>query len=173
MRIEEKINSSTRDYSFIDFFDNHQSGFLFLTNILHESKYFSKINKIVLESILNENFENNDKGLEAKMVDFFRRFNWYIFNQLSKYDLNKNGLSMIFCYISNNDIYVFQFGRFLAGILSEKGFLQLGQKWENFRVKSLEEINLLGRFQDDIPVKAIKYKIKDGDKIIFVRSDIA
>ena len=173
LQIIEKSSESNNDFSFIDFSDNQQKGYFLFTNILDDSKYKSKINKYILETILAEQFSNIDNNIEENLVDVFTRLNLFLYNKLREYNIYDRGISLLFCFIDSDNIYLVQFGRYLTGVLSDKGFQQLGSSWENFHIKSAESLNLLGYIQNDIPVSIIKHKVKLGEQIVISHSDIA
>ncbi|MDD3051614.1 MAG: PQQ-binding-like beta-propeller repeat protein [Candidatus Cloacimonetes bacterium] len=154
--INQIYHSTQSDGNFIykDFFQNENSGVFLMINSFDETKHLMSTFDFILASLLKHNFEDiNQNELVSSIKDFFIELNWQLCARMRTLPLEEKGLSLFFLLVRRDTVYFVQFGRFLAGCISDGSLNELGIKWDNFHIKTLDELKLIGYREDDISVK--------------------
>ena len=178
-------------YVYTDFFQNRKRNFALLTHSFNTDYRLNEINQIILNEVLKAEWK--ESSVEVQMKEIFQKLNWQLSNLFKQIafrtaetlsDKNKNiyskvnekGLSLCFMMSYENRIYLVQFGRMLCGVIktSTEGDMleQIGEKWDNSRVKSQKELNLLGAESTDIKVPVHKIDMNEGETFTILFSGV-
>ncbi len=179
---QENNDSVNNYYVYTDFFQNRNRNFALLTHSYNSDYRLKQINQIILNELLKNDWK--ESGIESQLKDVFQKLNWQLSNlfkqiafktaeNLSEKNknifskVNEKGLSLCFMMSYENRIYIVQFGRMLCGIVKRNSeedlFSQIGEKWDNARVKSQKELNLLGAESVDIKIPVYKVELTDAE----------
>jgi hypothetical protein len=142
-------------------------------NFTNES-YLQEFNDHILRTLKKAKLESVDESsLEKAVKEFFVELNWQLFSKFTRLENNyERGVSLAFIVSLNNQVYVVEFGRMLSGVLRKNKFEYIGKNWDNFKIKTKEELFLLGSRDEDIHVKMFQTEIDDDSLFITVPSII-
>ncbi len=104
--------------------------------------------------------------VEKWLKGFFEDLHWKVHAQLRKTDLQEKGLSVFFGIIFDHELFFVQFGRIFCAVSDRKKLRFVGAKHRDYRMQSLEKLNLLGYADKDIRVKVQRSFL--GEKHLFV-----
>ncbi len=179
---QENKDSVNNYYVYTDFFQNRNRNLALLTHSFNSDYRLKEINQIILNELLKNDWK--ETSIESQLKDVFQKLNWQLSNLFKKIafktaenlseknknifsKVNEKGLSLCFMMSFGNRIYFVQFGRMLCGVVrsnsEEDIFTQIGEKWDNARVKSQEELHLLGAESIDIKIPVHKVELTDAD----------
>lgn len=153
--------------TFVDFFPGRNVNLMLLTHNQTESRFLRKINKHISGSIISLDYTDfSEEEFEKKIKNFFVELNWQLYAMFRKNPETEFGTSLCLTVTFSDKIYFVQFGRMLCGITSEDGFLSIGNAAENFSVKSMEGLKLLGNKDKNIQVKVHSCEVYRSRKFI-------
>lgn len=114
-------------------------------------------------TILNSSVQNVTR-LEAgkKLKEFFAEFHWKLHALFNKTEIKEKGISLFFALMYEHELHFVQFGRLFCALGNEKSIKPVGLNWENYHVKSLKELKLLGLDSDEIRFKVRKVAIPEN-----------
>ncbi len=171
-----KINSSANyknNLSFSDYFQEQNRTVVLLTHYCEEHSYYDSINSLLIEKLINLDLQHIPwEELTERIKPFFIDLNWELHAVFNKESDVEKGLSLLLMVIEGNRLFYVSFGRFLCMLLSQKNTEWYSEDWSNSRVKTPEQLGLLGSLQQDISVKPLIINLKEGSQFIAVSSDI-
>ncbi len=112
-------------------------------------------------------------SIESWLKKFFADFHWKLHAQLRKTLLKEKGISLWFGVLFDHELFFVQFGRLICAVADNKRISPIGTSWQNYHVKSLEQLCLFGEPEKDIRVKTHRVFIGAKQKLIVVPSFIA
>ena len=113
-------------------------------------------------AILNSDIQHVSKLEAGKWLkEFFAEFHWKLHALFNKTEIKEKGISLFLALMYENELHFVQFGRLFCALGSAKSIKPVGLKWENYHVKSLKELKLLGLDADEIKVKVQKVAIPE------------
>lgn len=112
--------------------------------------------------ILNSDIQQVNK-LEAGrwFKDFFSEFHWKLHALFHKTEMKEKGISLFLALMYEDEIHFVQFGRIFCALGDKKSMAPAGLNWENYHVKSLKQLGLLGWDDDEIKVRIHKVRIEE------------
>lgn len=136
-----------------------------LTLNLYDNLFLQDLNKLIVQMIKEKNFVQYPiKEIDKAMKEFFVELNWILYSKFNKQETNfEFGLSLFFGIIKKDKLYYTQFGRMLCGKLEQDVIIPLGKKWDNFNIKAVEDLFLLGSKDEDIFVKTMKLELNSEE----------
>lgn len=145
---------------------------LLLTFNLTDNEFLHEINQLIINLIEARNFKNIEQdNLDSAIKAFFIELNWQLFSKFNKNEKNfEFGTSIFFSVIKNDTLYFSQFGRMLCGFLKNNHIEQIGKKWDNFLIKTVEDVALLGSKDEDIFVKVKELSLNENELFFSVPS---
>jgi hypothetical protein len=111
--------------------------------------------------------------IENWLKHFFAEYHWKLHAVFRKTSLREKGISLLLAVLFDHDLYIVEFGRMLCGRMEKDRLEPVGRSWNNFHVKSLEEMTLLGMSEADIPVKVKRFHLAENNRFIALPSILA
>ena len=136
----------------------------------------------ILEEIqiqIKIDLRNSDLGqtskveIESWLREFFTEYHWKLHAALRKTSLKEKGISLFLAVMFDNELYTLEFGRMLSGLVEKDNIRPAGRAWNNFHVKSLDEMQMLGLLESDIPVKPRRIILPENQYLIALPSVFA
>jgi hypothetical protein len=125
----------------------------------------------IMELILN--FIKDNKVFEKqKYQSFMNDLNWISAGKLKSLPLNNHGISLGLLLVNNNQITAFRYGRMLLGKISANKLEYIGPEWNNFSVKSLDRLSLLGLLSEDKFPEIYQIELQNKEKFVMLESDV-
>lgn len=117
--------------------------------------------------ILNSDIQRVSK-LEAGrwLKDFFAEFHWKLHAMFNKTQIKEKGISLFLALMYENEFHFVQFGRLFCALGDSKSIKPAGLNWQNYHVKSLKQLKLLGLDSDEIKVKIQKVVISERQYLL-------
>ena len=145
---------------------------ILLTFNLTDEDFLKEFNDHLLRAIKKLKLDKiEEPQLEKTIKEFFIELNWQLFSKFNRLEGNyEKGLSLAFVLSIENRIYVVQFGRMLSGVLRNNKFEYVGRSWENFSIKTKEDLFLLGSRDEDIHVKLYRTEMDKDSLFITIPS---
>ncbi|MFO7660011.1 MAG: hypothetical protein R6V77_03780 [Candidatus Cloacimonadaceae bacterium] len=111
--------------------------------------------------------------IESWLKDFFSEYHWKMHAAFRKTNLKEKGISLFLAVMYDNELYIMEFGRMLSGLVEKDTLKPVGRSWNNFHVKSLDEMQLLGLSENDISVKPKRIILPENQYLIALPSVFA
>lgn len=108
--------------------------------------------------------------IESWLKRFFGEYHWKLHAVFRKTNLKEKGISLFLAVMYDTELFILEFGRMLSGICFKDELSPAGRQWNNFHVKSLDEMVLLGMSENDIPVKPRQLHLAPENKLIVLPS---
>jgi hypothetical protein len=108
--------------------------------------------------------------IESWLKSFFSEYHWKLHAVFRKTNLKEKGISLFLAVMYDQELYILEFGRMLSGVCLKDRLEPVGRNWNNFHVKSLDEMALLGMSEKDIPVKPKRFLLKENQRFIAMPS---
>lgn len=143
-----------------------------LTFNLTDEEFLKEFNGHILRTVKKLKVDKIEESeLEKTIKEFFVELNWQLFSKFTRLEGNYEiGLSLAFILAIENRIYLVQFGRMLSGVLRKNKFEYIGKSWDNFKIKTKEDLFLLGSRDEDIHVKLYRTEIDEDSLFISIPS---
>ncbi|MFO7896430.1 MAG: hypothetical protein R6U84_05830 [Candidatus Cloacimonadales bacterium] len=163
----QKISvSQPKNLVYHEFYPNQRFGFACLSYYPAECAEIAQVNAEILDNILKLQLENwEEEKLEEQLIEFFMQLNWRIYSIFQQIGCQEKGISLVLVINIDDELIIVPFGRFICGIWDENGMQELGLAWENFTVKSMQELKLLGNLAQDLKPNMIKHQLVKGSGI--------
>lgn len=153
--------------TFSDLFQNQKKGFILLTHTTNTDSAMAKINAHVLEKIMHLNIlDLPEDEIKKVLGDFFVELNWQLYSKFRMSIMPEHGISCMLTILYHDKVFIVQFGRLLAGIIQNDDLREIGKAWNNFPIKTKEDLYLLGSMDRDIYVKVHTHKLQ-SDTALF------
>jgi hypothetical protein len=147
-------DSNPQNLTFTDLFQNQQKGYLVLTHSMPSAAGIEKINAHILERVIQLNIpEMQEDEIKEVLKEFFVELNWQIYSKFRMSIIDEHGISFLMFILYYDKVFVVQFGRLVAGMIQNNKFKEIGKSWDNFPIKTKEDLFLLGGLDRDIFVK--------------------
>lgn len=154
---------------FSDFFQRQNRNVILMTHYREERAYHENINSFILERLVQLDLQNvNWNNLTSVLQEFFLNLNWEVYAQFNKYDSSDAGLSILLAVIEDNSICFVSCGRFLCGVYDNNGFRELDKEWDNFHVKTKENLGTIGSIAQDLKVKPQIHKLPNPSLFLVI-----
>ncbi|GEM_PF-219130 len=111
--------------------------------------------------------------IESWLKDFFSEYHWKMHAVFRKTGLREKGISLFLAVMYDNELYIMEFGRMLCGLVEKDSLRPAGRPWNNFHVKSLDEMQMLGLSESDINVKPKRIVLPENQYLIALPSVFA
>ena len=161
-KIQKISYSSKNNLVYNDMHILQKRGFALLTYYPATCEKIDAVNAEILDSILKLELDTFPKeDLEKVLKEFFIQLNWRLYSMFRSTSSQEKGISAVLIINIQDELYVVSFGRFVCGIWNENGLSEIGLPWENFRVKSMQELMLLGNLAEDIKPNILKFELAD------------
>ncbi len=169
IRLQKISNSNSQNMVYHQFHPHQKFGYAALSYYPAECAETDFINAHILNSVLKFDIEkHSEDNVEDALKEFFVQLNWQLYSIFKEKMCVEKGISFVLIINYNENIVLIPFGRFICGIWDEKGFIELGSKWENFTVKSMEKLNFLGNIDKDIKSNIIHHNLKNGSSLLLL-----
>lgn len=140
--------------SFSDYFQRQNRSIVLLTHFSEENSFYDRVNSLILEKFINLDLQSIDwEVLSDHLESFFNDLNWELNAQFRDVYSSEKGVSLLLVIVEGRNLCFVSLGRFLCGLFSENKRIELNGDWSNFRVKTKEQLRLLGSIEQDIHVK--------------------
>lgn len=158
--------------AFTDYYPNRSKFFSLFLHYYEDTPIVYEVLSQVMELILNF-VKENEQINEAKIQSFMNDLNWISAGKLRLLPLNNQGISLALLFINDNEITAIRYGRMLLGKISGKKLEDIGPKWDNFQVKSLDKLSLLGLLSEDKFPEIYQIELNNNEKLVIIESDAA
>lgn len=162
--------------SLFDFSASHDGrfGWFLLTWHPENDPVLEEIQTQIKLDIRNSNLgQASQLEIESALKNFFAEYHWKLHAVFRKTNLREKGISLLFAVLFDQELYFLEFGRMLSGIVEKDNIRSADRSWANFHVKTLQEMNLLGLSEADIPIKPKHIHLDAGQKFIALPSSCA
>ncbi|KQC07439.1 MAG: hypothetical protein APR54_06045 [Candidatus Cloacimonas sp. SDB] len=172
LRIHSISETSFSNLTFLLSDRKSKMNLILLTFNYTDEPFLHEFNTHILNSIKKLNLDNLEESvLEKNLKEFFVALNWQLFSKFCRLEGNyEKGISLAFILSIKHKIYVIEFGRMLSGVLRKNKFEYIGRSWENFHIKTKQELFLFGSRDEDIHVKIYQTEIDDDSLFIAIPS---
>lgn len=123
----------------------------------------------LIMNFINENKEYNKEVYQSFMNDL----NWISAGKMRLLPLNNQGISLGLILVNDNEITAFRYGRILLGKVVEDKVEAIGPEWDNFSVKSLDRLSLLGLLSEDKFPEIYQIELNNNERFVMLESDVA
>ena len=162
--------SFTNKIVFTDFYPNRDCFFSLFLHYYEDTPIVYDTLGEVMELVLNFIKENNEND-KSKYQNFMNDLNWISAGKLRNLPLNNQGISLGLLLINDNEITAFRYGRILLGKIVGDKLEYIGLEWDNFSVKSIDILSLLGLLSEDKFPEIYQIKLNNNEKLIILESD--
>lgn len=154
---------------FSDYYPNRDSFFSLFIHYHEDNPIIYETLGEIMELLLNFIKENNEFEKE-KFQNFMNDLNWISAGKMRNLPVNNQGISLCLVLVNDNNITAFRYGRMLLGKVVGDKFEHIGPEWDNFSVKSLERLSLLGLLSQDKFAEIYQLELKNKEKFIILES---
>ncbi|MCK4956951.1 MAG: hypothetical protein KAS49_04900 [Candidatus Cloacimonetes bacterium] len=169
IKLQKNSFSNSKNLVYNEFHPNQKFGYACLSYYPAECDEISKINAHILDSILKFNLENFSKEeIKEPLEEFFIQLNWRLYSMFKQTNGKEKGISFILIINFDDKLLIIPFGRFLCGIWDENGLTELGNEWENFQVKSMQELKLLGNLAQNLKPNIIEHHLLNNTGLTII-----
>lgn len=171
MQIISHSDSFASNYALFDVFKSQEKNIILLTHNLEDYPSLKKINAHILKRVMQLKLQDvMVEDLEKTLQEFFVELNWQLYSFFRKADTKDFGTSLVLVIMLQDQIYLVRFGRLLVARLYKDQLEYIGEKWDNFKVKSRKDLFLLGSRDEDIHVKVHNIKLKNDEYLFCLDS---
>lgn len=153
-------------------FDFHSTmdgrfGWFLLTWHPEQADALEEIQTQIKLDIRNSAIGNTTKAeIETWLKSFFAEYHWKLHAMFRKTTLKEQGISLLLAVMYDHELFIVEFGRILCGVCDKQTLTPSGRAWNNFYVKSLVEMNLIGLQETEISVKPIRLFLAEGQRFV-------
>jgi hypothetical protein len=175
MKVKIQLSENNKNnLSFSDFFQGENRSIVLLTHYREERSYHENINALILERLVKLDLHNISwPDIPKTLRDYFLNLNWELYAQFRKYDSDEMGVSVFLAVIEEKSICFVASGRFLTGAVTHTGLEELGRTWDNFHIKTKEDLCLIGSMGQDIEINPLIYSLSEDSLFLVIPSDKA
>ncbi|HPT72292.1 MAG TPA: hypothetical protein PLE74_08415 [Candidatus Cloacimonadota bacterium] len=174
LNIKASFANHDSNIFFTTYFQGKSNYIVLATHSTMKSELYDNANSLLINEVLLQDWENSSKDkIENQIKEFFVELNWKLYAQFRQTNLPEQGISVILAVVFDNDVYLAQFGRMLCCTVTGKKRTELGRTWDNFHVKTKNELFLLGSIEDNIHVKVMQISLKPGTYLITIPSTLS
>lgn len=124
--------------------------------------------------ILNSDLQSVSKlSIENWLKKFFADFHWKLHANFRKTDLKEKGISLFFGVLYDHELFFVQFGRLVCAQCDNKKIEAVGNNWQNYHIRSMENLCLLGESEQDLKIKVQRVFIPEHEKFIVLPALLA
>ncbi len=165
--ISESFNNKI---AFTDYYPNRSDFFSLFIHYFEDTPIVYETLGEIMELILN--FMNEYKETSKdKLLNFMNDLNWISAGKLRNLPLNNQGISLGLVIINDNKVTSLRYGRMLMAKIYDSKIESIGPEWDNFSVKSLDSLSLLGLLSEDKYPELFEFELKNNEKFIILESD--
>ncbi len=155
---------------FTDYYPNRKQFFSLFIHYYEDTPIVYETLGEIMGLILN--FMKDNLLLDKiKLQNFMNDLNWISAGKLRNLPLYNQGLSLALLIIDDNKIKAVRYGRMLMGKISEKNIQPIGPEWDNFSIKSLDRLALLGLQSEDNYPEFFEIELTNNEKFVILESD--
>lgn len=125
-----------------------------------------EILELVLEYVKTAEYQKR-----ANLQKFMNDLNWIAAGKLKSLPINNQGISFGFLLIDEDNVTAICYGRMLIAKISGNKLEEIGEKWENYSVKSLQRMSLLGLLSEDKFPEIYNIELNNKERFILLESD--
>lgn len=122
--------------------------------------------KLVLEYVKTPEYQKR-----SNLQKFMNDLNWIAAGKLKSLPLNNQGVSFGLLLIDEDNITAIRYGRILIAKISGDKLEAIGEEWENYSVKSLQRMSLLGLLSEDKFPEIHNIALNNRERFILLESD--
>jgi len=124
-----------------------------------------------MEKVIELRIDEIDRfHIKESLQEFFVELNWQLYAKFRKTISEEFGLSLLLVVFYENEAFIVQFGRILCGLLFGGKLTHIGRDWQNFAIKTKEELFLLGSRDENISVEVYKVRLENGSVLFALPS---
>jgi hypothetical protein len=123
-----------------------------------------------MELVLNF-MKDNSQVDKDKIQNFMNDLNWISAGKMHNLPLNNQGISLGLILVNEDEITAIRYGRMLLGKIVSDKLECIGPEWDNFSIKSLDRLSLLGLLSEDKFPEFYQVKLNNNEKFIVLESD--
>jgi len=156
---------------FTDYYPNRSQFFSLFIHYYEDTPIVYETLGEIMELVLN--FIKDNSSLDKESIqNFMNDLNWISAGKMRNLPLNNQGISLGLVLVNDNDITAVRYGRMLFGKIVNDEIECIGPEWDNFSVKSLDRLSLLGLLSEDKFPEFYQIKLNNNEKFIILESDV-
>ena len=156
--------------AFSDYHPNRSEFFSLFIHCYEDNPVVYSVLGELLELVL-EYLKTPGYKEKINLQSFMNDLNWIAAGKLKSLPLNNQGISLGLLFINDNKITAIRYGRILIAKISDNKLEPIGPEWENFSVKSLDKMSLLGLMSEDKFPEIYNLELNNQEKFILLESD--
>jgi hypothetical protein len=162
--------SFSNKIAFTDYYPNRQNYFSLFIHYFEDTPIVYDTLGEIMDLILT--FLNQHKDVSKdKLLSFMNDLNWISAGKLRNLPLNNQGISLGLVLVNDNQVRALRYGRILMARVINSKIESLGPKWDNFSIKSLDNLSLLGLLSEDKYPELFEFELKNNEQFIVLESD--
>ncbi|MCD4829180.1 MAG: PQQ-like beta-propeller repeat protein [Candidatus Cloacimonetes bacterium] len=180
IRLAAVSRADDRRIVYRDFFRTQRDNLMLLAEVQTPLPFFDHVQRTLYQAISSLPSKLKEAAdPEPLLQEFFVQLNWQLHTLLGKTlsasEMNnpEHGLSLFFVYVRANKLYAVQFGRLLSCLVTAKQTITVGEEWDNFAIRTRDQMNLIGSRGEDISVKVHVHELPPGSRFVVVSSSLA
>ena len=155
---------------FTDYYPNRSEFFSLFIHYYEDTPIVYDTLGEIMELVLSYIKDNNHVDKE-KIENFMNDLNWISAGKMRNLPLNNQGISLGLIFVNEDEITAIRYGRILLGKIVGDKLEYIGPEWDNFSIKSLDRLSLLGLLSEDKFPEFYKIKLNNNEKFIVLESD--
>jgi len=155
---------------FTDYYPNRHNFFSLFLHYYEDTPIVYETLGEIMEIILNF-LKDNDYTDKTKLQNFMNDLNWISAGKLRNLPINNQGISLGLILVNENNITAIRYGRILLGKITNSKLEYIGPDWDNFSVKSLDRLSLLGLLSEDKYPELYEIELHNNERFIILESD--
>lgn len=155
---------------FTDYYPNRSNFFTLFIHYYEDTPIVYDTLGEVMELVL-EFIKNNSSIDKGNIQNFMNDLNWISAGKLKNLPLNNHGISLGLILVNEDEITAIRYGRMLLGKVIGNKIEYIGPEWDNFGIKSLDRLSLLGLLSEDKFPEYYQIKLNNNEKFIILESD--
>lgn len=162
--------STNNKIVFTDYYPNRSQFFSLFIHYYEDTPLVYETLGEVMELVL-EFIKNNSTLHKENIQNFMNDLNWISAGKLKNLPLNNHGISLGLILVNKDEITAIRYGRMLLGKIIGNKIEHIGPEWNNFGIKSLDRLSLLGLLSEDKFPEFYQIKLNNNERFIILESD--
>lgn len=155
--------------AFSDYYPNRTDYFSLFIHYYEDTPIVYDALGEVMELILN--FLNENKNInKSQLQSFMNDLNWISAGKLRNLPLDNQGISLGLVIVRDDKITALRYGRLLMAKVVNTKIEVVGPEWDNFSVKSLDRLSLLGLRSEDKYPEVFELELNNNEQFIILDS---
>lgn len=162
--------SFTNKIVFSDYYPNRDKFFTLFLHYYEDTPLVYDTLGEIMELILSF-LKTHHKINTHELIEFMNDLNWISAGKLNKLPLVNQGISLGLLIAEDNNIRFVRYGRILASSILGNNLDYVGPEWDNFKIKSISDLSLLGlQSEDNYPILH-EIELNNKERFVILETD--